>query len=272
MNVQSLRRWHWVLAGLVVGLSLGYAHSRSAGSSAGTPRRPTLSPASFEQALLAPPFGGHPVLKDVTVVPDGGADYYVTMRMLVPAGKPGERVYREREFRPAGAANRPARPTVLEYVKDLAARNPQVRWRYGWWKTPAATVGLWTLGSVVLIGGVWPTVVNLLVGAGYGRPEPHYDLDRFRSEPPPPREGLTADEEGRLRELEEEMLQRLTQSADAPPPHPPPQPVRTAPVPVLNNLPEEATQLVPSDSECKDYKGEFYPVARPPGKRAPEGH
>ena len=51
---------------------------------------------------------------------------------------------------------------------------------YLWWYQPGMMTVGGALAGLILIGGVWPTVVRLLVGAGLARePEgPKYDLGR----------------------------------------------------------------------------------------------
>jgi hypothetical protein len=180
------------------------------------------------------------------------------------------RVYARRPFKPLiavpGAAPG-ATYTVRDYLKDLSKTEPgaAVQFRFAWWRRPAALIALWTAGSTLLIGGVWPTVLNLLTGAGFGRRAPEksdYDLSRFKSEPDAAEsETPTADAgavEDHVRKLEEELARGMTAGVgaagrDHPPQPPPVKPLVAAPLEVP----------APAGDEDKEYQGEFYPVVKP---------
>jgi len=59
--------------------------------------------------------------------------------------------------------------SVLDYLADLRATRG-VAYRYAWWWWAAEPLFLWTFGSLVLIGGLWPTLVNLLAYGSFLRP------------------------------------------------------------------------------------------------------
>jgi hypothetical protein len=42
--------------------------------------------------------------------------------------------------------------------------------RYAWLETPRGAYTTFGLAGLLIVGLVWPTIINLLVGAGYGRP------------------------------------------------------------------------------------------------------
>src|SRR5207244_2481957 len=60
--------------------------------------------------------------------------------------------------------------SIRDYLAEVKERFPDVQYRYAWWTQPKAQFGLWMGGAVLLIGGVWPSLVNLMIGAGLGRP------------------------------------------------------------------------------------------------------
>src|SRR5207248_1549758 len=92
---------------------------------------------------------------------------------------------------------------------------------FAWWYLPWAIALLWGGGAVVLIGGIWPTALNLMIGAGLGRKkekEPDYDLDRFKGGPEPAaapsgRVAPTAADHQQLKALEESLQRNIAASA-----------------------------------------------------------
>jgi prepilin-type processing-associated H-X9-DG protein/prepilin-type N-terminal cleavage/methylation domain-containing protein len=104
-----------------------------------------------------------------------------------------------------------------------------------------------------------------MVGAGLGRPEPEYDLDRFKSEPkPPPQSSELSDEERKhLEELEAEMMAGLAGAS---------QDVQVSgaaqsgtQVRTLSS--EQASSTAEGIADDKAYAGQYYPVEQ----KAPHG-
>ena len=58
--------------------------------------------------------------------------------------------------------------TVVDYLRTITLDHPQVAYHPAWWTTPRTMFMVWTFGSMVLIGGVWPMLVTVLGG---GPPE-----------------------------------------------------------------------------------------------------
>lgn len=135
------------------------------------------------------------------------------------------------------------------------------------WRTRPVTVAMFALGGLVLVGGVWPTVIQLLVGAGFARPpkpkEPAYDLDRFGhtseavAEAPPPVE-TDAALASRVEQLEEELLADLaaTEATRREEPAMVAPPVRD-----LKAEPLEPVTEAAKPGADVTYAGEYYPVA-----------
>lgn len=154
--------------------------------------------------------------------------------------------------------------TVLNYLAAIKRNNPQVVYRTAWWEKPTVLYTLYATGGVVVIGGIWPVVLRLLLGAGFGRHAPAeepYDLSRFGGRPEskiaaPARPGEPLDTEA-LDALEQELRRSLSQHAmasDKPP-------CETRPVSPLNAIASDVAAAAPSD-EHKEYQGEYYPVVR----------
>jgi len=275
VDVQSLQRWHWIAIGTIVGLAVGWAqHSGRQSERMGG--EGFISQAAFERELRLPPVDGRPRMKSLTVYTVGELDIVQMRRlMLVSEGWAylPARFAAPRPYRPVSASAFAAPfPSVQDYIADLARTNPHVQFRHGWWREPMATVALWTAGGMILVGGLWPTLIGLLTGAGFGRKtgqEPEYDLGRFQSEPEQPAlSGPTAEDEARLRELEQAMLKNLQEQTasgstfDAQPA------VSSPPAMKALNVSLDQVQLSPPLEQPKHYEGEYYPVAREASKDA----
>ena len=120
-------------------------------------------------------------------------------------------------------------------------------------------------GGVLLMGGLWPSVVAVLVGAGFGqrREKETYDLSRFgggEEEAGESRPGVTAQDMDDLAKLNASLESSIGpgqggggdngESAE------PAKPVRTL---LADERPAAVSR---EEEEEKDYQGEWYPVAR----------
>ena len=270
MQVQDLKRWHWLIVALVVGLALSYVWSAFEWEE----NHPTMSQRDFEAGLTVP-YGTQGHLQRVTVMPLGvdGA-YKVIAEQMRNTDTRGEMIFTPRAFRAdvpykAGLWRGEGEeyPNVLEFLKKAKEISPEVKYRYAWYRETWAVFMLCTGASVLLIGGVWPSVVSLMVGAGLGLQReakgPEYDLSRFKSEPPKPsqRHEPTPEEIAHMRELEAELERKLeAQRLGMPVPEDQPAAKEAAPR-QLDAGPLEAAAIQKNEEE-HDYKGEFYPVDR----------
>jgi hypothetical protein len=130
-----------------------------------------------------------------------------------------------------------------------------------WWRTyPAAT---WVGGSVLLIGVVWPTVINLLAFGRLTRPreEKGIDLSKVKNPAAPAPAGPSAEDLEHLHELEAELEAKL---AGAAPPAPAEQPTPPRRAAVLTTAPAgPAPADVPHDDTVFGAKADdFYPTER----------
>jgi hypothetical protein len=276
MHLQDLKRWHWILIAIPIGAALSYAWTSIEPS---VPRH--IGQETFERQLVATPIEDHPWLANLVVHPPVEGVMVVTGEQL--SLRPDEKVADYRPFafnaitpyQPLPPQSRRSAPpaaadpneTVLTYLAKTAARHDHVRYRFAWERQPSVVYAIWTGGAMALIGGVWPTLVSLLVGAGYGLSEvedDEYDLERFgRSNDTPAAPaidvGLGA---AHLAEVEAELQKNLEGFGSAS--------VASAigsPSPEVRSLdggPVEAAPLAHDDPN--EYKGEFYPVAKPHGK------
>ena len=162
--------------------------------------------------------------------------------------------------------------TVLDYLQQGAPGDKPATYRFGWWVKPRATLAISIFTAVALIGGLWPTVLNLLVGAGFGRPqsESSYDLSRFKGEPEKAKAipaTMTDEDDQAMRELEERLMAGLSENGSNV--SPAEELEETSATIARRELNAKAVETIPAaatpaDQETdRSYMGEFYPVVRP---------
>ena len=161
--------------------------------------------------------------------------------------------------------------TVVRYLDDAKAAYPgRVSFTHPWWRTTPVAVGGYALGGLLVIGGAWPTLLGVLIGAGFGRPprakEKGYDLSRVRSNSDGTAPVATGGAMGaaalqsHVDDLESKLLKgagsgRGGAAADVPPePEPAVKELKTTPL----DAPPVTADGKPQDVE---FTGEFYPVA-----------
>jgi hypothetical protein len=149
---------------------------------------------------------------------------------------------------------------VLDRAAQLGGARPA--YRYAWAEQPMLAGAIWTLGSMALIGGVWPTLLGFLVGAGFGPVNEDTGLRNLR--------GVRATDNGlkkataRLDEILESIAEyqaELGLSDAGTEPLPDEAAVQALP-PAIRELsagPLEQTAAPPAEGE-KDFGGEFYPT------------
>jgi len=197
MRIERIRRWQWILISLAVGWIMGQLQQlpredwRSAYGQDMTQR-------DFERGLQRE-YNGVRHFRDLVVYPDriqlpGGvskpihivAGLYFDGRPRVKDGKE-QAEWRPRCFvtevpyKALGPTTQPAAAafTVVDYLKSLKG----VGFRYAWWRDPRWAVRLWTAASLVLIGGIWPTLVNLMVYGSVWRPRESKGVDLSQVKP-----------------------------------------------------------------------------------------
>jgi hypothetical protein len=203
MDLERIPRWQWALLGLGIGVALAGTRSFYApeyfGKSLdenfnvyapGTARQPVA-------VLLAPGAWFMPrnwyYLSDLVVhVPTKQGNesfpiYWVTgvLHQVKPATDPKTGGYVKdgdgwkyedlttQDFFHRGKTpyrvGKETYPNILAYLDSLAGKDGPKRYRYAWWEMPKVVWTLYPLAAVIAIGGIWPTIVALLVGAGLGR-------------------------------------------------------------------------------------------------------
>ena len=216
MNVTALRRWHWTLIGLLVGALYGYVRESSANFydelTSFNSRR--IGQREFEAAIISD-FHGKRRFTDLSVRPyrlaaSGGptvtvhvvSGLYFDGRTQVENGRVAARwepayFVASLPYFPIPAPPRTAPATgpaggtagtsaqldnVMAYLRS-PPRGGSIPFEYAsWWWLSRPQV-LWTCIGVLVIGGVWPTIVNLLAFGMLLRPAEAKALSLWRATP-----------------------------------------------------------------------------------------
>lgn len=280
MQLAAIPRWQWIalaiVAGTIVGLTTDAADSQLYGINVQGYGMLLADQEQFENGLIQD-FNGvrlfsNPVVyPHWTAAPDGqrklvyivSGTYWDGHQQMKDGKAVAEWVPRciitQTPYRPrigvTDESNAAAQeyPSVVEFLNALH-RSYRVNYRYAWWALhPVLT---WIVGCTLVIGGVWPTLINLLSYGSFARPSQVKPLSlwnirrvkkdatlKFPSSPPAP-------------EVGQEVLP------------PPPAPLETHdPVPPeVRPLAGAPLQLVPNDpKEQRAYgadQGDFYPTER----------
>src|SRR4029078_2402558 len=141
MDVQDFKRWHWIIIAIIVGAVLGYVWSSV---------EPSI-PRSIGAATFANNLGTEitsrktgaktPVISKITVYPPIEGVYIVLGEQLTETETPGQ--YLAKPF--SLKATTPFAPTVrqglgdksetiLTYLAKEKAKNPNISYRYAWWR------------------------------------------------------------------------------------------------------------------------------------------
>jgi hypothetical protein len=278
MGIEDFKRWHWIAIAVVVGLALGYvwnniesANLRNSGHE------------QFVRLLGQKDEKGKPIISRITIHPaepnfEGKLINKVTYakRMNRRDGK-GQEVVREMFYAEVPFVPGRLEPgqqvdpnyTIGKFLDEFRKRDASIGYSGALLATRPASYALWTLGSIVTIGLLWPIVLNALIGAGYGRTRVEEKDDyfsRFSSHPEPEAKAakpiVTQEEQDRVRALAERIEQNLaasgagvTSAADGG--AAPAEPVRK-----LDGGPLEVAPalLKPGEDDEIEVKGEYYPV------------
>lgn len=266
MNIEDLKRWHWLLLGATLGLLLALASSFALPSPDPT-LRPPISELDLASLLSDDSAGGEPVLRDLTLHPDDSGRTFVTGEFAVGNGSyRAFALYTGRPF-PSNGDN-PA-PDLRAYIDRLRAAGHPVPLTDPWWEATWFRLAWPTATGALLVGGLWPILLNLLIGAGFGRHKPAedtYDLNRFGQHPDPSSSTLPppSPDDASVQAAADRLESALqSQSITSPSPAPPATPTSSTPITPLTAGPVESVPI-PTDNTPKEYKGEFYPVAKPP--------
>ena len=240
MWIEQVKRWQWLLLSVTVGMLLWWSLRPDTHSLAGYGEC-INDPAAFEAALVGGAAHGRARFTHVRIhrqLVDDGAGSAATVYVVsgdycdgTPDPMDGTLRWRPRYFlAPAnysphwnlydfgsttgGVAKaleqyqRIKSPTVVDFLRLLRTAGV-VSYTHAWWRTyPAET---WVGGSVLLLGVVWPTVINLLAYGRLTRPreEKGIDLSKVKNTAAPAPDAPSALDLEQLRQLEAELEAKL---------------------------------------------------------------
>lgn len=275
MDLVSLKYWHWIVIGVVIGSLCGLSWSQAEPDLPQTGRLDDFK-ARVGQVGEAEATKGLPRFRNIRVLP-GEIDpsnrqvFPVTFDRL-GVNREGRAVYQPQVIYATTPFDGGA--TIQRYLENRKIPFDD-RTQVG----PGQTVAYGAAGGAVAIGLIWPTILRLLLGAGFARPEPRVRLPRSRSTakrktkrswwpfgdrgvtvvrpatPDPTTRAATP-----ITEADTAMLFQRGQKSTA-------------------SDPTAAPFAGPASDEPKEYAGEWYPVARPhaekhetPAKYEPAKH
>jgi hypothetical protein len=186
MQIEDLKRWHWALLGVIAGLIFSYAWQDHDVVGNKYYEMAEIKQNMFErEALSKSRESGAAILQDVRVEPPV-RDYENNLRQIVTGKRLRFNPKDQKEYLVPfyyyasipyvwhlpvpGAKPLPADATVMDYLAAAHTANPLLHYRFAWELQSNWFTALWVIGGVVVIGGIWPTVLNMLLGAGLGRP------------------------------------------------------------------------------------------------------
>jgi hypothetical protein len=144
---------------------------------------------------------------------------------------------------------------------------------YHWWESSKFGYETWMIGTFLIVGVIWPTLLGVMVRGGLGKMTPEeYDLSRFKggrdpaTMPKPTAPQVTQSDMDKLRDLEAALAENLKAGAVATAPAPEKSPEPAPAVKKLAGGPAEAPAAPKAPDEPVDYQGEFYPVVKPHGQ------
>lgn len=268
METGNLRKWH-----VAVGLSIFSAVMVWAYLQLEPQANPrTTSPMMFERSLFARPVGRtnpQPVVQDIRVYPPLEGLYVVNFVQLVP-DRVNDRWLRQEWSFTAKTPTQGSEEDILSWLQRLQKQNPEIKFTYEWWREPKR---LWTIWGVVagvltLWGVVLPTVMWVAKGGAKeamanakARP-----VEKDPLAPAAASQGVTREDRDRLDSMIDDLETStsglgVTSAAPAPSTGTAPAGMPHAPR-VLSDKPLEQSAAPTKEDEHKEYKGEFYPVAK----------
>ena len=304
MRIEDLKRWHWCIVGLLVGAAFAFIRLSSLPKedrglervapnvfeadllrSFEDPKRSQPDPISRRKVFAIENVRIHPPV-DMPLPGERNvyAEYLSYEVVLVRREDPRKADTMPRQV--IMALNNPKEKSIAGDLKGLSIREyldklnaaipkldtkryPQAKpfaYKVAWIETPKAAYSIYTTGGLVVIGLLWPSLLNFLIVAGYGRPRTEAELaDREPSKIPAPqtKPNVTQDQLDQFDQLEAELEARLREGASDTGAAPKAAPV-AAPVPVLSAGPMEAPKEAPqSQQPRKGYgadQGDYYPT------------
>jgi prepilin-type processing-associated H-X9-DG protein/prepilin-type N-terminal cleavage/methylation domain-containing protein len=293
MSMARVSRWVWVVVGVVVGILIDQGQRMPTADwrrAYGT----TINQREFEDAILGQS-NGQRHFRDIVIYREPASDVRPVTYIAVGEFAAGMEI-RDGRLQPkierrCFVAPVPFRPrrhaiagnaedlTLPAYLDALAQRDHAITYRLAWWRGTRQGTALWVGLCILLIGGVWPTLINLMIYRSFTRPRegPPVELAALFSLAPPdpgpkPAVDLTVADA-----LAEEIRAKLEpEAAHATPVDNPPAIADVPPVPQPLSTPPDP-QPPPGAEVPERHFGrkpeDFYPTERhappqPPASRA----
>jgi hypothetical protein len=181
MGIENLNRFHWMIIGAMVGVVLSLVWVGAAGNVEGLS---SSDQSVFERDLLLKDAGGQPLVTGIVVhpqefSPSDGIDVNPVTYKRLARDRKGNFAWKDKWFvasipyRPSisGRITMPANRdslTIQTYLDEIAKTNNFVKYRYGWWLVRNNAMLVGGMGGLVVIGGIWPTLLNIMLTAGLG--------------------------------------------------------------------------------------------------------
>ena len=298
MRIEDFKRWQWCVIGLVLGAIVAAVTLWAGPREANDVHLNTGGPQVLEEQLFA---WKDPSRRRVAGVRN--FKIHAAIEMPLPGGKTGlaefasYQVLLRRDKDPVkcdpvtyqlmmhqtthkksvlGDVTGMSVRDYLAKLKDLTDKLNQqyprgvftFTYKFNWLETPRGAFSVYTAAGFVLVGLIWPSLLHLLVQAGYGRAGDEFDLSKYKSRAtttPKKKAGLTHADAEELARLEAELEAKLkagevgaAASADAPAAAPEKPTVR-----VLEAGPIEQPKAPAKPREQKGYgadQGDYYPT------------
>ena len=215
MYVERLKRWQWMIVGVILGCVV--ATVKLWGGMAEPPKLETVAPHIFETQLIEPekdPSRKRPMeIQQVILHPHeevivpGAKERQFREVVTYWVQYPATRKDKDKDWEITCHAHPRAfiltqdagqksvlgdisKMTGREYLDKLKnhirkldkAKYPYAKnfeYRYAWLETPRGAYTTFGVAGLAIVGLVWPTIINLLVGAGYGRPVTDDEDDKY---------------------------------------------------------------------------------------------
>jgi hypothetical protein len=241
-NLVSLNRWHWMVIALLVGAAAGYVAQPTSLDLRSEYGDVINGQKDFESAVVKE-VQGVKRFKDLVVhrqsvpVMTGGSRYvwvvsgrycsgvpdrsdgklhwkltsYVAPEPYYPKSKLAELVP-SASAAAIGKWQNLDKPTVLNFLQ-LMNETSGVQYSHAWWRSYA--MATWFMASIILLGVVVPTTIDLVVYGRFIRPreEKGTKLTPSPAAPAIAKAEMTAEERGRLAALEAAMEEGLKEAA-----------------------------------------------------------
>jgi hypothetical protein len=281
MGVENLNRFHWILIGAILGVVLAWSWASTSHHVEGYS---SSDAADFERDVIQKDPTGRLLVSGIIVHPpeyspvDGGEVNRVTYKRLAKdrRGRYGHidkwfvaKIPYTPAFRGRVQIQDPTKFTVETYLAELA-KNNEIDFRNGWYLKPHNAMMIGGAAGVVLVGGIWPTLLGLMTGAGLGpkrKPKAKNvkPLWQYKSAPSPAtaaKQGPSAQEQAELAAVTSAYERTVGDAAQETPSDAPAATQAQTEVQQLDGGPLEKQEPIKQsgDDDEIEVKGVYYPV------------